>query len=102
MTNQELIDAADIRYLRAMHAMQSGVAAELANGEAQAGATPKHLRVGINSAMINDCAIAKLLIAKGIFSKVEYHEAIANAAEKEQARYEAILSERLGKDVKLS
>ena len=48
------------RYVKAAHAMQSGVAVCMERGTAET--TPKHLRVGVNSAMVNDAAIARLLI----------------------------------------
>lgn len=82
------------RYAAAMHAVQSGVMLEheLGSNDAQ----PKHLRTGICSCMVTDAAIARLLIARGIFTEAEYARAVAEEAEAEQARYEARLGVRLG------
>jgi purine-nucleoside phosphorylase len=92
------------RYVAAMHAMQSGVAADMEtdpNERSQGATTPKHLRVGVNGALADQAALAKLLIAKGIITEAEYLEAVADAAEAEKARYEQLLSERFGKPVTL-
>lgn len=64
-------------------------------------ANPKHVRHGLNSCFVNDEGLATLLIAKGIITRPEYHEAIADAAERERARYEKLLTERFGKPVTL-
>lgn len=72
------------RYLRAMHGVQSAIAFEITNGgDAAAAATPKHLRVGINGAMVDASAVAGLLIQKGLFSEAEYVAALADGAERE-------------------
>lgn len=71
------------RYEAAMHAVQTGIALLIARGRDLA--TPKHLRVGINSAMVTDNAIATLLIGKGVFTEPEYRDALAAAAEREHA-----------------
>lgn len=84
------------RYTRAMHAMQSGVAMEM-NYRAQP-TEPKHLRVGINSAMINDAGLTKLLMAKGLFTQDEYEKAIADAAEEEAERYKQRVNQHFGTD----
>lgn len=93
------------RYVRAAHAMQSGVKADMEtdpNRNSQGATTPKHLRVGLNNALADQGALARLLIAKGIFTEDEYLEAVADAAEREQARYEELLTERFGKPVTLA
>jgi hypothetical protein len=82
------------------HAMQSGVAAKMGlepGGET----TPKHLRVGINAAMCDSAAIARLLIEKGIITESEYMDAITAEMAREVARYEAWLTERTGAKVTL-
>jgi len=71
------------RYQAAAHAMQSGVAAEMGKE-----CEPKHLRVGVNSAMVGNAALARLLIDKGVFTLDEYEAAQADEMEAEQARYE--------------
>lgn len=77
------------RYGQAAHAMQSGVKYEIeTQGEAEAAANPKHLRVGVNSALVGNAALAKLLIDKGIFTLDEYGKVLADEMEREVARYE--------------
>ena len=97
MTDQERIDTAAQRYNAAAHAMQSGVAAE--NGRDQ---EPKHLRVGVNSALVDSSSLAKLLIDKGVITPVEYHEAIADGMEAEVRRYEERLSRAKGVKITLA
>ena len=88
------------RYVAAAQAMQAGVAAEQARGSRDG--EPKHLRVGVNSALVNHRALAELLIAKGVFTEDEYVAAVADAMEAEVAAYEARLTEQLGTRVRLS
>jgi hypothetical protein len=78
------------RYQAAAHAMQSGVLAEHQLGSKDG--TPKHLRVGVNSAQVSIAALAGLLIQKGVFTLDEYERANADEMEIEKRRYE----ERLG------
>lgn len=87
------------RYQAAAHAMQSGVALELSSGSTEA--TPKHLRVGINSAMSDVGALATLLIEKGVFTREEYVRSVADAMEREADSYRARARERLGAKVDL-
>lgn len=73
------------RYREAAHAMQTAVAIDHERGSDDA--TPKHLRVGINAAMVNDDALIHILIEKGIITREEYLAALAAAMEREVARY---------------
>lgn len=82
------------RYVAALHAVQSGVALAITQGSSEA--TPKHLRVGVNSAMIDASAIARLPMQKGVFTEREYFEMLAIVAEEEQASYEGLLGVKLG------
>lgn len=87
------------RYTAAAHAMQSGVAGKMS---VQVGETSgKHLRVGINAAMVHEAALAKLLIAKGIITMDEHLTALADEMERERDRYAAELTELFGKPVTL-
>ena len=81
------------RYFAACHAVQSGVAAEHAAGSDDG--SPKHLRVGVNTAHVCCAAMARLLIAKDVFTLDEYEAAQAGEMEAEQARYEHRLGVRL-------
>lgn len=73
------------RYQELAHAMQTGVAYVMAKDPS--GSTTKHLRVGINSALVNDAAIASFLIKKGIITEEEYMDEILVQLEKEVERY---------------
>lgn len=96
------MSAAD-RYMAAAHAVQSGVAAEIGlDGVETGAASPKHLRVGVDTAKVESAALAGLLIAKGVITQEDYAEALAAGMEAEQERYERHLSKRLGKTVKLA
>jgi predicted unusual protein kinase regulating ubiquinone biosynthesis (AarF/ABC1/UbiB family) len=68
------------RWETAVHAMQTCVAYEM-NKERDPPTEPKHLRVGINTAMADQEGIVRLLIRKGIFTEEEYFEAIADSME---------------------
>lgn len=87
------------RHNRALHAMQSGVAMEMNFDKGPS--DQKHLRTGINAAMSDQEGLATLLMEKGIFTLDEYDKAVADAMEREKARYEAYLSKKLGSKVSL-
>ena len=82
------------RYKAAAHAMQSGVAMEMNYDSSST--QPKHLRVGVNSALVDSSALAELLITKGVITKDEYFEAIAAGMEREAESYRARLQDRFG------
>ena len=79
----------DERYQRAAHAMQTGV--EFSKDKTSQ--EPKHLRVGINSAMSDMGGLVTLLIEKGVFTHDEYVAAIADAMEREVESYRKQLQE---------
>lgn len=87
------------RYLKAAHAMQSGVAMMM-NHRAEETA-PKHLRVGVNSAMVDSAALARLLIAKGVFTAEEHAAALADEMQREADGYELKISNVVGHRVTL-
>ena len=97
--SQEQINRDTKRYTDAMHGVQTGVGHELNHDPASG--SPKHLRTGINSALVGQAAIAQLLIDKGVFTLAEYTASLANHAEAERASYEKTLSTRLGTTVHL-
>ena len=88
------------RYNAAAHAMQSGVAMEMNFHPSPT--EPKHLRVGVNSAMSDMGGLATLLIEKGVITREEYTKAVADAMEREKQRYEAFLTEHYGRPVTLA
>ena len=81
------------RYLKAAHAMQSGVAYSMGH---TVETTPKHLRVGVNSAMVETSTLARLLIANGVFTEQEHLEMLCVVMEEEVASYQKKINERLG------
>jgi len=87
------------RYLRAAHAMQAGVAMDQGRGSDDG--TPKHLRVGINSALVDAAGLVRLLVAKGVFTEEEYVLAVTEEMEREQERYETRLSQEMGATIHL-
>ena len=88
------------RYQAALHAVQSGV--ELSKQHNPRELEPKQLRVGVNAAMCDHAALARLLLAKGIITEDEYTKAIADEMEREQARYEEKLSRQIGGEIHLA
>lgn len=88
------------RYQALAHAMQSGVATDQERGSKDG--TPKHLRVGINSALVETSALGGLLVSKGIITADEYQDAILEMMAAEVDRYEKLLSERYGIEIKLA
>ena len=88
------------RYEAACHTMQSGVAMTMnyKPGDTE----PKHLRVGVNSAMIESSAILTLLFLKGVITEDEICEARAAAMEDEVRLYETELSALIGRSIKLA
>lgn len=94
MTEEQEADVT-ARYAAALHKVQSGIALDIPQlGEAGAGASPKHLRVGMNSALSSIDAIAQLLIAKGIFTSDEYAVAVMESMEREADAAEKRVQER--------
>lgn len=89
------------RYQAALHAMQSGVKQEMSMPHRASATEPKHLRVGVNAAMVDHAGLISLLIDKGLFTQAEYTRYIADAMETEKARYESELSAALGIKVTL-
>lgn len=87
------------RYHEACHAMQTGVAYHIEHDPTSA--EPKHLRVGVNSAMSSHGALVKLLIDKGIFTRAEYINEIANFMEAEVINYESVLANIFEREVVL-
>jgi hypothetical protein len=96
------------RYLELMHAMQTGVGYDIEAEPLSPRYLPqeihraiKHLRVGINSALLQQAAISELLVAKGIITHDEYLDKLIEKVEQEVASYEQRLSERFGSSIKL-
>lgn len=84
------------RYMAAMHAMQSGVAAKMNyDGGPESGETsPKQLRVGVNSALISNGALLQLLVDKGLITSEEYAAVLTDYTERDVKSYEDWLNKR--------
>lgn len=87
------------RYYAAVHAMQSGVAFKM--GVTTRETEPKHLRVGVNSAMVETSTLVKLLIAKGVFTEDEWFKVLADQMEAEAELYRKELEAHYGTPVTL-
>lgn len=99
-TELKELDALAGEYRRLMHAMQSGVALKLQADPTDA--SPKHLRLGVNSCLVDTSAIARLLISKGVITEREYLGALVDAAWREVDAYEKDLLNKYGIVVKLA
>ncbi len=97
MTN---FDYRNTEYLELLHAIQSGVKATIELGISNE-ATPKHLRTGINSALINISALGQTLIEKGIITFEEWRDNEIKLLEQEVKDYENNLSKAIGKKIRL-
>lgn len=95
----ETVEEAKQRYLTAMHAMQTGVATKMALDPSET--EPKNLRVGVNSAMMQQGALVKLLINKGLITEAEWFSIMADGAEHEAKLYERDLSQITGTKITL-
>lgn len=101
MSDEEAtLDALKAEYLALSHAMQSGVA--ICNQRGDSEGTSKHLRTGVNSAMVETSALVRLLIDKGIITDVDWHLMLVQGMREEVSRYEKRLSERTGAKVTLT
>lgn len=83
------------RYQAAVHGIQTGTAWRIGQDELEnkpidkRASGPKHLRTGIDSAMINDNALVELLVSKGVITRSEYFAQLAVTAEEAVTAYEA-------------
>lgn len=99
------------RYAAAMHAVQTGVAMtisldnrDVASGDKQpdsGSASSKHLRTGIDSALVSNGALTQLLIEKGVITELEFWAKLAEFAEDEAKAYESELRQRCGGNITL-
>lgn len=88
------------RYHALCHAMQTGV--EYVRQRDESETSPKHLRVGMNSALVSNGALVKLLMAKGLITELEYMNVLVDEMEREVKSYETMLSNMMdGADITL-
>lgn len=95
----EQVESLKREYARLAHAVQSGVAMEIQLGSKSA--TPKHLRVGLNLALVQHAAMAELLIEKGWITRREYWSALVETTRVEVERYQDRLRKALDANINL-
>lgn len=93
MASEQALKDGD-RYRAAVHAMQTGVALMMNHNKRET--EPKHIRVGINSALTDSSSLAMLLMQKGVITEEEYAKAIADGMEKEVERYKDAIENAIG------
>ena len=87
------------RYDRACHAMQTGVAFMMQHDPKQA--DPKHMRTGVNAAMVQIGVLAQILMDLGIIDESAFYKRMADAMEAEVARYKSEIDDITGGNVTL-
>ena len=85
-------------YHSLMHQMQSAIAMCIGLG-IDIGASPKHLRVGVNSALIDSGALADLLLKKGLITKEEFGAMVVEKVRADVEDYKERLRQHLGRPV---
>jgi len=81
-------------YAQCLHAIQTGVAYTMEFDPAEC--EPKHIRVGINSALCSIGALTTLLVEKGIVTEEEYLTKIIQILKEDVERYQRQLSKHYG------
>lgn len=84
-----------------LHGIQTGIAQLMGMGKAN-DTTPKHLRVGLNNALVEHGALVRLLIEKRIIDEWEYFEMYKKMLIEERTRYEEEISSYLGAKITLA
>jgi hypothetical protein len=95
----ETAESVFAEYARLSHALQSAVKFKMSvlgipSAETEPETGPKKLRVGINTAMSDGAALAKLLIDKGIITELEYAVAIRDGMRREVEGYKKWFADR--------
>jgi len=81
-------------YERLAHGMMTGVGYVNQLDPAQSNA--KHVRVGVNCALVSHAALVRVLMAKGVITDLEYWTAIVEGMRDEVDNYSARLKELTG------
>lgn len=84
------------RYIALGHAVQSGIALWMSIDGKET--TPKHLRVGVNVAHVDHSALARLLMAKGVITELEYVTALIEGMEAEVRSYQEKIAAHYGRE----
>lgn len=93
------IEEKQAKYRQLCHAMQTGVAYLMEKDPSST--APKHLRVGINSAMVEHGALVDLLVTKGVISLDEYYDSLIKFMEREVETYQRELEANYGVKITL-
>lgn len=83
-------------YETAAHRIQTAIAVLMGRDPDLSLVQPKHMRTGLDLSKSDMGGLARLLIAKGVFTEQEYNEAITNAAKEEADNYERWVQVVLG------
>jgi hypothetical protein len=87
---------------RLLHAIQSGIATAIEQfGEGEAGVSPKHLRVGIDNALVGHTALIQALVDRRVITWDGFYDSYLTHLRAEVERVEKMLSDRLGATIKL-
>lgn len=84
-----------LNYSQLLHAMQTGVAHIIESGTSTE-TEPKHLRVGVNSAMVEAAALVHLLVDKGLITLEEWEVALTAMMKREVETYSARVNQAYG------
>lgn len=87
------------KYIALCHAMQTGVAYMMQKDPSDT--TPKHLRVGVNSAMVEHGALVSLMVKKGLITEDEYYDSLIEFMEREVQMYQRELESIYGAKINL-
>ena len=88
------VEELTVQYADLLHAMQSGVKFSQDKTDQK----PKHLRVGVNAALVDHGAVVRLLIEKGVFTEEEYLEALVAGMQDEVTKYRLAIGKERGID----
>lgn len=87
-------EALNEQYYAEGHGVQTGIATRLELDPTFA--TMKDIRVGLDTSKADMGGLVDLLISKGVFTSLEYMEAIVKSMREERERWEKDISKRLG------
>ena len=87
------------RYSTAGHRIQTAISFLISGGLTNR-VDPKHMRTGIDLSKSDMGGLAWLLIEKGVFTKLEYIQALTQSAEREADKYENALPVNFGINLK--
>lgn len=93
------LEELQLEYNKLVHAMQTGVGMLMNYDGTET--LPKHLRTGINSALVSNGALVKLLVDKKIITDEEMFQSLVDGLKVEVKDYETKLSFLTGGNITL-